>query len=208
MRANEFWAGSATVVSSAIIRRSGRQVGGNAWRFGQPVILAVDVHYDNSHAVAAGVAFNRWTDPVPCATYLSFIENVSSYVPGQFYKRELPCILQLLAEHDLNPEYILVDGYVYLDGCSKPGLGSYLYDALNRKTPVIGVAKKPFDSISDEYRLYRGASRRPLYITCVGEALPRCRQMVASMHGSHRYPDLLRQVDQISRARRKAAFEP
>jgi deoxyribonuclease V len=164
------------------------------------MILAVDVNYDNSHAVAAGVAFDRWADPAPHSSYTSFIENVSSYVPGQFYKRELPCILQLLAEHDLKPDYILVDGYVYLDGCSKPGLGKYLYDALNGKTRVVGVAKNPFNSISDEYCLYRGVSSKPLYITCAGEALSRCKQMVASMHGKHRYPEMLRQVDRISRA--------
>jgi deoxyribonuclease V len=147
------------------------------------------------------VAFDDWADKAPCASYASSVDNVGAYIPGQFYRRELPCILRLLTEHSLSPEYILIDGYVYLDGFARPGLGRHLYDALQHRVKIIGVAKNPFDSIPDECRLYRGGSKRPLYITCAGEALPVCKQFVASMHGSHRYPDLLKQVDRISRTK-------
>ena len=167
------------------------------------MILAVDVHYDSSRAFVAGVAFDHWPDPEPRCAYTSSVEHVSGYVPGRFYERELPCILQLLEEHQLRPDCIVIDGYVYLDGFSKPGLGKHLYEALHRKTRVIGVAKNPFDAIPDECRLFRGNSERPLYITCAGEPLNRCKEWIASMHGTPRYPDLLKQVDLLSRMQAK-----
>lgn len=98
---------------------------------GYSLILAIDVQYDKTNGLVAGVALKSWTDASPSNIYVSKIENVDDYLPGQFYQRELPCIFKLLNEHSLRPEYIVVDGYVYLDGCSKPGLGKHLYDALH-----------------------------------------------------------------------------
>lgn len=171
----------------------------HAWTEGQCRILAVDVYYDVDRAIVAGIVFDDWADQASRASCISSVEKVSDYVPGQFYRRELPCILQLIEEHNLMPEYILVDGYVYLDGHSVPGLGRHLFDALQGKVKVIGVAKKPFGSIAKEYRVFRGGSRKPLYVTCAGEQLSVARRLVASMSGSHRYPDLLKQVDRLSR---------
>lgn len=163
------------------------------------MILAVDVHYDNHNGLVAGVAFKHWSDAEPDNIYVTRIEQVGDYIPGQFYKRELPGILKLLSEHGLQPEYIVVDGYVYLDGCSKPGLGKHLYDALHGKVKVIGVAKKPFAGISEEYAIYRGGSKQQLYITSVGEALSAAKLYILSMHGAHRIPTMLKTVDQLSR---------
>ena len=42
---------------------------------------------------------------------LAHLANVADYVPGQFYKRELPGILSRLTAP---PQVIVVDGYVYL----------------------------------------------------------------------------------------------
>jgi len=49
--------------------------------------------------------------------------------------------LKLIKDHSLHPEFIVIDGYVFTDGISRPGLGFYLYNSLSCKTPVIGVAK-------------------------------------------------------------------
>jgi len=163
------------------------------------LILAVDVHYDNNHAVVAGVIFNKWDDGIASSSHVSTVDQVSDYIPGRFYKRELPCIIQLLKEHNLSPEYILIDGYVYLDGNASPGLGSHLYDALQHKVKVIGVAKKPFIGITRKYEVYRGASKKPLYVTCAGIQLANAKTLVTSMHGDHRIPTLLKMVDQLSR---------
>jgi deoxyribonuclease V len=163
------------------------------------LILAVDVHYENTGAVVAGIGFSRWTDKVPAASYVSTIEQAREYIPGAFYKRELPCILKLLQQHRLSPTHVIIDGYVYLDGHSRPGLGKHLYDALCGKVKIIGVAKNPFKGITGKYALYRGASAKPLYITCAGMTLAEAKSCIAAMHGSHRLPVLLKTVDQLCR---------
>jgi len=163
------------------------------------LILAVDVDYDNNHGFAAGVGFENWTDEFITSSFTSYIEQVSDYIPGQFYKRELPCILKLLTEHNLAPATIVIDGYVYLDGSSSPGLGKYLYDALQYRVKIIGVAKKPFLGVTAEHEIVRGASKRPLYVTCAGEPLNIAKQRVVSMHGVHRIPTVLKKVDQLCR---------
>lgn len=163
------------------------------------MILAVDVHYEAGCAVVAGVAFESWTDDEFEASYVSSINQVSNYIPGQFYKRELPCILGLLTEHKLAPAIIVIDGYVYLDGLSKPGLGWYLYDALQRRVKIIGVAKNPFTGITAQHAVFRGKSKKPLYVTCVDMQLPVAKQSIASMHGKYRMPTMLRMADQLSR---------
>ncbi len=130
--------------------------------------LAVDVHYRSKTAVAGGVAFRDWCDSRETALYRSRCREPVSYVPGCFFRRELPCILHLLDEHALTPDTIVVDGFVYLDGERVPGLGKYLFDALGKRSPVIGVAKGKYVTAPDSLSVFRGKSRRPLYVTSVG----------------------------------------
>lgn len=66
---------------------------------------------------------------------------MADYKSGEFYKRELPCILTLLDEHQLTPEVIILDGYVWLDGVSKPALGYHLQQAIDFTPALIGVAR-------------------------------------------------------------------
>jgi deoxyribonuclease V len=94
---------------------------------------------------------------------------------------------------------VIIDGYVYLDGHSRPGLGKYLHDALCGKVKIIGVAKNPFKGITGEYELYRGLSTKPLHITCAGMTLAEAKSRIAAMHGSYRIPTLLKTVDQLCR---------
>lgn len=65
------------------------------------------------------------------------------------------------------PKTIVVDGHVYLDGVRKRGLGYYLYEALDKRVPVVGVAKKRFSGMPDQCELYRGDSKNPLFVTAV-----------------------------------------
>lgn len=163
------------------------------------MILAVDVHYSNDTAVVAGVLFSSWESEAAEHVYSSLVSNVADYEPGKFYKRELPCILQLLHEHGLAPECIVIDGYVFLDGVSRPGVGKYLYDALHARTPVVGVAKRPFRGIPDKYQLFRGNSTRPLYVTAAGMPVELAKQHIQDMHGKHRIPELLKKTDRLCR---------
>ena len=163
------------------------------------MILATDVHYTGTGATAAGVLFDDWPAARPARCVASRIAQVADYAPGLFYQRELPCLLALLREHDLRPGCIVVDGYVYLDGRQRPGLGKHLFDALGGTVPVVGVAKSAFAGIGPGHEVRRGGSERPLYVTCAGMSLDTAKACVASMHGGHRMPTLLRAVDQLSR---------
>jgi len=163
------------------------------------MILAVDVQYERDTATVGAVAFAHWFDGEAAATYRSVVLGVEPYVPGEFFRRELPCILRLLTEHALEPDTIVVDGLVYLDGISTPGLGKYLFDALGGRTPVIGVAKSRFAAAPDDIRVFRGKSKTPLYVTSVGIPLSAAKKYVVSMHGRFRIPSLLKKADQVSR---------
>lgn len=163
------------------------------------MILALDVDYRGNEAMVAGLAFEDWSDANESAQYVCRVDEVQEYVPGQFYRRELPCLLALLHKFELQPEIIVIDGFVFLDGESRAGLGKYLYDALGGKVTVIGVAKTSFAGIGEAYALRRGDSIKPLYITVAGDTVAVAREAIAAMHGQFRVPTLLKKVDHLCR---------
>ena len=163
------------------------------------MILAVDVHYTEPGATAAGVLFDAWTAAAPSSAVVSRFAEVAPYEPGAFYRRELPCLLGLLREHALQPDIIVVDGHVFLDDAGRAGLGKHLFDALDGRVPVIGVAKTAFVGIDDTHALLRGDSARPLYVTAAGMPLAQAMAHVRAMHGMHRIPTLLKAVDRLCR---------
>lgn len=159
------------------------------------MILAVDVDYRNDKASIAGICFHAWSDESPKDVLHSEVDTVLDYEPGQFYKRELPCILKLLKEHELRPDLIVIDGFVYLGQDSKPGLGVHLFNALGKNTPVIGVAKSAFKGSSPKTEVFRGKSEKPLYVTAIGIEQQVANANISSMHGKYRIPTLLKLVD-------------
>jgi len=163
------------------------------------MILATDVHYYSDYAIAAGVIFGNWQDAIPIQSDTCKVEQIKPYISGQFYQRELPCLLALLDHVKQKPSCIIVDGFVYLDGVSQAGLGLYLYQQLNTKIPVIGVAKSAFRKTPKQTELYRGESKKPLYITAAGLSLIQAKESIQQMHGDFRLPSLLKQVDQLCR---------
>lgn len=165
------------------------------------MIFAVDVYYNGNIAQAACIAFKHWTDERPNFSKKELIINVEPYQPGEFFKRELPCILKVLKGIDqASMDVIVVDGYVFLDDDKKPGLGAHLSEALGSSVPVIGVAKAKFGSDGNYVReVLRGNSQQPLYITSVGLDLDHAAEQVRNMHGPHRIPTLLKQLDFLSR---------
>src|ERR1700748_2787708 len=102
------------------------------------MIIAFDSYYFDNKAKTVCIEFTDWSETENFKVYTEIIEDIAEYVPGEFYKRELPCILSLLGKVDTkNVTAIIVDGYVFLDDNGKPGLGGHLYEAINRKWPVI-----------------------------------------------------------------------
>ena len=163
------------------------------------MIIAVDAAYGDQFAFVAGVVFDKWDDDRPGDIVTRSVSGFDKYVPGEFYRRELTGILELLKDHRIRPDCIVVDGYVYLDGLSKAGLGKHLYDALEGKVSVIGVAKAEFKGIPDDFMIYRGRSRKPLYVTSAGVEAEQAKRWVMAMKGPYRRPKLLRLVDQVCR---------
>ena len=52
------------------------------------MILAVDVDYRDGCAYTGGVTFENWTDNNEKDAFVSFLDNVNEYIPGQFYLRD------------------------------------------------------------------------------------------------------------------------
>ena len=163
------------------------------------MLACVDVDYRGTGAVAACVLFRAWDDAGSAAERVEAIAQVAPYQPGQFYRRELPCLLSVLATVAEPLETIVVDGYVWLSD-DRPGLGAHLYEALGRRAAVIGVAKTRFAGAEAE-PVIRGGSRRPLYVSAAGLDRARAAHCIAEMHGHYRLPTLLRRVDQLCRGR-------
>ncbi|MBB1368034.1 endonuclease V [Pseudoalteromonas sp. SR44-5] len=163
------------------------------------MIFAIDCQYYDDTAIAAGILFENWHDEEITAKQVNTIENIAPYEPGQFYKRELPCILSVLKSLDTQPDIIIVDGYVTLSSAQKPGLGMHLYEALEQQIPVIGVAKRSFVDTPKEAGILRGKSENPLYISSVGIDLEQAKEHILHMHGKNRHPTLLKYVDQLAR---------
>ncbi len=111
----------------------------------------------------------------------------------------MPCLLKLINKIKEPFDVIIIDGYVYLDGKDKAGLGKYLYDELPSKKPIIGIAKTHFHGIASEYAVYRGISKHPLYVTCVDFDVDIAKNLVKNLQGCHRVPDIIKMVDGLSR---------
>ncbi len=161
------------------------------------MILAFDTYYFDNQAKTVCLAFETWNSNEPNVIYTETLEGIADYVPGQFYKRELPCILSLLKQiNTADVEAIVVDGYVYLDDEQTLGLGGHLYNALQQTLPIIGVAKSNFATLNKhKLLLLRGNSANPLFITSVGIDLQTAGQYVATMTGAYRIPTLLKTLD-------------
>ena len=161
------------------------------------MIAAFDVHYFGDDCASAGaVLFHQYTDAVAAAEYVGLVRGVSQYVPGQFYRRELPCILKLLERFDEPPDEMVVDGYVTLG--DSPGLGQHLFEHFGGRIPVVGVAKSRFRG-SSGIEVLRGRSKRPLYVTSAGIDPHLAAERIKAMHGAYRIPTLLRRVDLLAR---------
>ncbi len=172
------------------------------------MLAAFDVHYhDDGRASSAAVLFRAYADAGAEAEYVISTRAVSGYVPGQFYKRELPCILALLDRLDEVPDEMIVDGYVMLG--DRPGLGCHLFDVFHGSIPVIGVAKSPYRR-PGAVEVIRGGAEGPCMLARRGSttgrprsgsgactvrtASPRCSNALISSHERARPTTVERQA--------------
>ena len=151
--------------------------------------IAIDAYYQDGICHVVGGIFNKWKDEHVSKFIYADVKANSEYIPGQFYKRELPGILEIIKQIDLNEfETIIIDGYVHLlepdnfsvfNGYSpsyiKKGLGMHLRKALEKyyesrkvgkRLEIVGIAKTLYGNENNIYgKCYRGDSKNPLYIT-------------------------------------------
>ena len=166
------------------------------------MILAIDTYYTTDVAKTVGVLFNDWRDTKADSVIINYrYTEVAHYIPGEFYKRELPCILGLTNILDLSRiDTIIVDGFVDLkhkDYSIGPGLGRYLWEALGRKIEVVGIAKTNYgltDQISDNILRGKG-STKPLYVQSSTHNNMSVGEKVRNMYGENRLPYLLKLLD-------------
>lgn len=162
------------------------------------MIAAMDVCYNETEetARAAAVLFLTFTDEKAVAEYITTIHQSNPYIPGQFFRRELPCLLKILSETKEPIDTLIIDGYVQLN--EKPGLGMYLWNALDHKVTIIGVAKSKFRDVQ-AVEVFRANSTRPLYVTAIGMKPETAARFISRMAGNYRIPTLLKRADQLSK---------
>ncbi len=165
------------------------------------MILAFDTYYYQNKAKTVCISFEDWGKEGNYQVFSEYLSDIKEYVSGEFYKRELPCILSLLSKIELEKvDLIIIDGFVYLNDDNKLGLGAHLYNSLNKQIPIIGVAKRNFATIDrNKHKLFRGNSTNPLYITSIGIDLQIAAQNIKDMKGEFRIPTILKEVDKLSR---------
>ena len=162
--------------------------------------LAMAVHRVGEGAVAAAVAFDEWDAPEASRSYTCPVAQLEPSRRGELDLRDLPCLLQLLRLHGLQPELIVIDGWVDLDGHETPGLGRHLHHALEGRSAVIGVSKTGLPGLPAQFEISREEETRPLVVTCIGIDLGAAKARLRAMHGQRRVPTLLKLVARIAKA--------
>ena len=151
------------------------------------MIAAFDVHYDDRKSIGATAAavFARWDDGLPAAEYTTVIQNIQPYVPGKFFRRELPCLIAVIDQISEPADLFVVDSFAWLDG--KPGLGQHLFEHFAKRVPVMGVAKTRFHGAA-AVEDFRGVRKSPLYLKAVGIDTKEAATHIREMYRQHWHP--------------------
>ena len=175
------------------------------------MILALDSYYKDDICNTSYVIFDEQNGEALVHTDTIYTKVTSEYIPGEFYKRELPGIIQII-EKLINEKpdlwdkisVIITDSFLKLktDVMEWDGLGIYLSKYLKSKgceKVIWGVAKSKFgdcDKISE--LVCRGESEKPLFVqSTVDNKI--AANAVKHFNGKYRIPDMLKKVDQLSR---------
>ena len=172
--------------------------------------LAIDsYYYSETDCYTVGFVFSHWNSKRPDYILESTVTEFSPYIPGEFYKRELPGILSIVQKVNLREfDTIILDGFTNLidnSGDFIPGLGERLESeiTIHNNLSIIGVAKTLFGK-SDlySYPLYRGSAKNPLWISITSGSsidLNTAYNRINSMYGDNKLPDILKQLDKYTK---------
>ena len=162
--------------------------------------IAIDsYYYSDTDCYTVGVIFEDWKQESPSHIISCHTSEFASYIPGEFYKREMPGIQNLLGMIDLG-EYdtIILDSYILLDEGDKvvPGLGMHLAEELPDHINLIGVAKSLFGECQRiSVAVLRGQAKKPLWIQGYGLSDQEAANLISQMSGKCRIPNLLKILD-------------
>jgi len=163
------------------------------------MIAILDVHYTADTAYAAAIVLAEWQADRPSAEFTASDSPVADYEPGRFYRRELPPLRKLIATIDRPIETYVIDSYCYLSPDRTPGLGAYLFAGLSTPAAVVGVAKTRYRS-AQAVEVLRASSLQPLFVTAIGISEQTAGELVRSMAGPYRIPDMIKAADRLARA--------
>lgn len=161
--------------------------------------LIVTVQFEGTQATVAAATCDDWDAAEATKTYVLRITPVDPPVRGPLDLRALPGVMQLLREHRLAPEIVMLDGFVHLDAHETPGLGQHLHQALGGQVPVIGVSRKGLPGLTAQYEVLREDEAPPLWVTCAGLDLGAAKARLRAMHGRKRLPTLLKLVARLAK---------
>lgn len=161
--------------------------------------LVMDFQIHGDTALVAAVAFDDWAAPEGTKNWSLRIGHVEKPAKGELDLRALPWLVQLLDANGLQPEAIVLDGFVHLDAQETPGLGRRLHDTLGGRTAVIGVSKSGFKDTPEQFEVHREEETAPLVITCAGIDLGAAKARVRMMHGRKRVPTLMKLAARIAK---------
>ena len=163
--------------------------------------LVMDAHIQGDTAIVAAVAFDDWAGAEGTRNYSLHIAHVEKPAKGELDLRALPWFIQLMEANRLQPEAIVLDGFVHLDAQDTPGLGLRLHDTLGGRVAVIGVSKSLFKGVDtpDQYCIFREDETPPLVITSAGIDLGAAKARMRMMHGRKRMPTLMKLAARIAK---------
>ncbi len=164
------------------------------------MIAAVDVYYKEEIAKSVLVTF-EWSDAAVRQVFCHRSSGFGEYIPDQFYLRELPSVLSVLKYISIAEiEAVIIDGYVYVDDDFSYGLGGHLWENLDKKIPVIGVAKKGYyGNKKTVAEICRGKSKKPLFVSSAGIDVNIAAGFIKKMAGNYRIPDVLKKLDSLTK---------
>ena len=179
-------------------------------------ILAVDTFYYEERAKTVGVLFNDWSDSEPEEIISSWSFDFGPYIPGEFYLREMPPIIELLSKINMKEVgYLIVDGFLKVyderKGKFDSGLGYRLMELLqpsNKDLVFIGIAKSDFGGTGRKWKIAEEWNRgpkgsTPLWVQVEGMRMTDLMKCLKRMPGEFRLPDMLRILDKETKKERE-----
>jgi len=165
-------------------------------------IAILDLHTNSTGgAIAACVVLRSFDSPESIEERTVMLRPVAPSARRPF-EREVSVLRAALDAVETDIQVAVIDGYVWLDGTTRPGPGAHLHQALGESIPVLGVARVRLDGgRPGALEVARGRATSPLFVTSVGFPPQLVGKLVQAMHGRGRIPWAMARAAALSRGR-------